>query len=264
MHVTLFVTCVVDLFEPEVGVAAVRVLRAGGCEVSVPARPDVLRPAGVELRLRRRGRQGRPHHARRAREPTGATPWWCRPARAPRWSGCSGRSCSRWSATTTPPTGPARLGAAHEGAERAASPTPRPAELHLASPDRVALPPLVPHAPRAATRGARRWPCSSRSRAASRSPGRPTSAAAASAACSRSSCPRRRVAMADDKLASLAEAGADDVVGLRHVVPAAPARPRRARGTAAADPAPRRGAGRRAARCRPTGRVRCRRHGRGA
>ena len=36
MHVTLFVTCVVDLFEPEVGVAAVRVLRAGGCEVSCP------------------------------------------------------------------------------------------------------------------------------------------------------------------------------------------------------------------------------------
>jgi L-lactate dehydrogenase complex protein LldE len=36
MHVTLFVTCVVDLFQPEVGVAAVRVLRAGGCEVSCP------------------------------------------------------------------------------------------------------------------------------------------------------------------------------------------------------------------------------------
>ena len=29
MHVTLFVTCVVDLFQPEVGVATVRVLRAG-------------------------------------------------------------------------------------------------------------------------------------------------------------------------------------------------------------------------------------------
>ena len=36
MHVTLFVTCVVDLFQPEVGVATVRVLRAGGCEVSCP------------------------------------------------------------------------------------------------------------------------------------------------------------------------------------------------------------------------------------
>lgn len=37
MRVTLFVTCVVDVFEPDVGVATVRVLRAGGCEVSVPA-----------------------------------------------------------------------------------------------------------------------------------------------------------------------------------------------------------------------------------
>jgi L-lactate dehydrogenase complex protein LldE len=37
VHVTLFVTCLVDLFEPEVGVAAVRVLRAGGCEVTCPS-----------------------------------------------------------------------------------------------------------------------------------------------------------------------------------------------------------------------------------
>ncbi len=36
MRVTLFITCVVDLFEPEVGVATVKVLRAGGCEVDVP------------------------------------------------------------------------------------------------------------------------------------------------------------------------------------------------------------------------------------
>ncbi len=34
---TLFVTCLVDLFEPEVGVAAVRVLRAGGCAVTCPS-----------------------------------------------------------------------------------------------------------------------------------------------------------------------------------------------------------------------------------
>jgi L-lactate dehydrogenase complex protein LldE len=33
----LFVTCVVDLFEPDVGVATVRVLRAAGCQVSCPS-----------------------------------------------------------------------------------------------------------------------------------------------------------------------------------------------------------------------------------
>jgi L-lactate dehydrogenase complex protein LldE len=37
MRVTLFVTCVVDLFEPDVGVAAVHVLRAAGCQVSCPS-----------------------------------------------------------------------------------------------------------------------------------------------------------------------------------------------------------------------------------
>ncbi|HEX8582628.1 MAG TPA: (Fe-S)-binding protein [Acidimicrobiales bacterium] len=36
-RVALLVTCVVDVVEPEVGVAAVRLLRAAGCEVSFPA-----------------------------------------------------------------------------------------------------------------------------------------------------------------------------------------------------------------------------------
>ena len=36
MRVSLFITCMVDLFQPQTGVAAVRVLRAGGCEVSCP------------------------------------------------------------------------------------------------------------------------------------------------------------------------------------------------------------------------------------
>ncbi|MET0803246.1 MAG: (Fe-S)-binding protein [Acidimicrobiales bacterium] len=35
MRVTLLVTCVVDLLEPEVGEATVRLLRAAGCEVTV-------------------------------------------------------------------------------------------------------------------------------------------------------------------------------------------------------------------------------------
>ena len=37
MRASLFVTCVVDLFEPDVGVAAVKVLRAAGVEVSCPS-----------------------------------------------------------------------------------------------------------------------------------------------------------------------------------------------------------------------------------
>lgn len=36
VRVSLFVTCVVDLLDPDVGVAAVRVLRASGCQVAVP------------------------------------------------------------------------------------------------------------------------------------------------------------------------------------------------------------------------------------
>src|SRR6185436_12520639 len=34
VRVTLLVTCVVDVFEPDVGSATVRVLRAAGCDVS--------------------------------------------------------------------------------------------------------------------------------------------------------------------------------------------------------------------------------------
>ncbi|MBK9179121.1 MAG: (Fe-S)-binding protein [Acidimicrobiales bacterium] len=36
MRVALFVTCMVDVLEPDVGVATVRVLRAAGCDVSCP------------------------------------------------------------------------------------------------------------------------------------------------------------------------------------------------------------------------------------
>ncbi|MFQ5974040.1 MAG: heterodisulfide reductase-related iron-sulfur binding cluster, partial [Alphaproteobacteria bacterium] len=35
-HVGLFVTCLVDLFRPRVGFAAVKLLRDAGCEVDVP------------------------------------------------------------------------------------------------------------------------------------------------------------------------------------------------------------------------------------
>jgi L-lactate dehydrogenase complex protein LldE len=35
-HVALFVTCLIDLFRPVVGFAAVKLLEEAGCRVSVP------------------------------------------------------------------------------------------------------------------------------------------------------------------------------------------------------------------------------------
>ena len=45
VRVGLFVTCLVDLFRPTVGFAAVKLLEAAGCTVEVPRRADLLRPA---------------------------------------------------------------------------------------------------------------------------------------------------------------------------------------------------------------------------
>ena len=36
MRVSLLVTCLIDLFEPDTGVDVVKVLRAAGCEVACP------------------------------------------------------------------------------------------------------------------------------------------------------------------------------------------------------------------------------------
>ena len=58
VHVSMLITCVVDVFQPDVGAAAVAVLRAAGCEVRVQPRPDVLRAARLERGVRRRGRDG--------------------------------------------------------------------------------------------------------------------------------------------------------------------------------------------------------------
>ena len=44
-RVGLFVTCLVDLVRPSVGFAAAKLLEAAGCDVIVPAAPDLLRPA---------------------------------------------------------------------------------------------------------------------------------------------------------------------------------------------------------------------------
>ena len=52
-RVGLFVTCLVDLFRPSVGFAAAKLLSDAGCDVDVPAAPDLLRSARLQL-----GRQG--------------------------------------------------------------------------------------------------------------------------------------------------------------------------------------------------------------
>jgi L-lactate dehydrogenase complex protein LldE len=44
-HVALFVTCLVDLFRPSVGFAAVKLLEQAGCRVSVPAQSCCGQPA---------------------------------------------------------------------------------------------------------------------------------------------------------------------------------------------------------------------------
>ena len=49
-RVGLFVTCLVDLFRPSVGFAAVKLLTDAGCEVDVPDGADLLRPARLQLR----------------------------------------------------------------------------------------------------------------------------------------------------------------------------------------------------------------------
>ena len=48
-RVGLFVTCLVDLFRPSVGFAAVRLLEAAGCDVFVPAAQTWLVPDGLSL-----------------------------------------------------------------------------------------------------------------------------------------------------------------------------------------------------------------------
>ena len=54
------VTCLGDMFYPEVGERIVRLLQRPGRDGRVPGRPDVLRPAAVQLRLPRRGGRRRP------------------------------------------------------------------------------------------------------------------------------------------------------------------------------------------------------------
>ena len=46
-RVGLFVTCLVDLFRPSVGFAAVKLIEDAGCEVRCADGADLLRPAGL-------------------------------------------------------------------------------------------------------------------------------------------------------------------------------------------------------------------------
>jgi chromosomal replication initiator protein len=59
-RVALFVTCLVDLFRPTVGFAAVKLLEQAGCTVEVPQSPDLLRPAGLQFRRPAQCRRDRP------------------------------------------------------------------------------------------------------------------------------------------------------------------------------------------------------------
>ena len=45
LHVGLFVTCLVDLFRPQIGFAAVKLLENAGCRVSVPLQTCCGQPA---------------------------------------------------------------------------------------------------------------------------------------------------------------------------------------------------------------------------
>ena len=49
LRVGLFVTCLVDLFRPSVGFAAIRLLEDAGCEVVVPTVQGCWRAAGLQL-----------------------------------------------------------------------------------------------------------------------------------------------------------------------------------------------------------------------
>ena len=60
-RVALFVTCLVDLFRPEVGFAAVRLLEAAGCRVEVPRGQTCCGQPAYNGRPRRHERDRQAH-----------------------------------------------------------------------------------------------------------------------------------------------------------------------------------------------------------
>ena len=183
----------------------------------MPERPDVLRPAGVELRATPPRRRKVARTTLAALEADGGDAVVV-PA----------GSCATMVRVFWPEL--FELVGDHDAAERARALGARTYELTEFLADarparRCAL--AEPTASPTTTRATCCASCGSsdqperaarpRSTAASGWPGRPTTGAAASAACSRSSCPRLSVAMADDKLASLGRRPTpDELVGCRH------------------------------------------------
>ena len=189
MHVTLFVTCVVDLFQPEVGVAAVRVLRAGGCEVSCPLGQTCCgQPAWNSGHAAEAAKVARTTLDALESDggdvvvvPAGSCATMIRVFWPELFEVVGDARCR----------GPGPASSAQRTKELSELlVTLDLPELHLSSPERVAyhhschmLRELRPRGPAdGPARAGRRLPAASR--------GRPTSAAAASGACSRSSCPR--------------------------------------------------------------------------
>ena len=91
-RVALFVTCLVDLFRPAVGFAAVKLLEDAGCRVEVPRGQTCCGQPAYN--------SGRPRRCHRDRPPHASTPWratttWsCRRAPAPACSRSTIPSCS--------------------------------------------------------------------------------------------------------------------------------------------------------------------------
>ena len=50
-RVALFVTCLVDLFRPGVGFAAVKLLEQAGCAVEVPPKPQQISASRISVRV---------------------------------------------------------------------------------------------------------------------------------------------------------------------------------------------------------------------
>ena len=91
MLIQLFHTCLVNEFDPDVGMAVVRVLERARLRRGGAARSDLLRTAGLQRRLSRRGAAGRAPHDRASwRAPKDRSS--CRPARA---ATCSSTSIAR-------------------------------------------------------------------------------------------------------------------------------------------------------------------------
>jgi len=60
MRVGLFVTCLVDLMRPSIGMAALKLLEESGCEVTVPAMQTCCgQPGWNSVIANRRGRSPR-------------------------------------------------------------------------------------------------------------------------------------------------------------------------------------------------------------